>query len=130
MSKNLGGRPKKEFNKKQFEQLCKIQCTQIEIATVLDMSDETLMTKCKEAYGVGFLEIYKKFSDNGKMSIRRAQLKKALEGNTAMLIWLGKQYLGQSDKQDQKVTFDGKLNLNEKFAEHRDAINRRFSIPL
>jgi hypothetical protein len=28
------------------------------------------------------------------------QIKKALEGNIVMLIWLGKQYLEQKDKQD------------------------------
>ena len=31
------------------------------------------------------------------MSLRRAQIKSALEGNTAMLIFLGKQLLGQVD---------------------------------
>lgn len=32
-----------------------------------------------------------------KQSLRRAQLNVALNGNAVMLIWLGKQYLGQSD---------------------------------
>lgn len=31
------------------------------------------------------------------MSLRRAQIQTALSGNPTMLIWLGKQYLGQSD---------------------------------
>jgi hypothetical protein len=38
--------------------------------------------------------------EEGRMSLRRLQWKKAQEGNTTMLIWLGKQYLGQSDKQE------------------------------
>jgi hypothetical protein len=38
------------------------------------------------------------------MSLRRLQAKKAAEGNVTMLIWLGKQYLGQSDRQEQKIT--------------------------
>jgi len=33
-----------------------------------------------------------------KLSLKRAQWKAAMAGNTAMLIWLGKQDLGQSDK--------------------------------
>jgi len=33
-----------------------------------------------------------------KLSLKRAQWKAAMSGNTAMLIWLGKQDLGQSDK--------------------------------
>jgi hypothetical protein len=32
------------------------------------------------------------------MSLRQWQLKKAKEGNVVMLIWLGKQMLGQQDK--------------------------------
>jgi len=32
-----------------------------------------------------------------KNSLRRAQLKVALDGNVTMLIWLGKQMLGQSE---------------------------------
>ena len=32
------------------------------------------------------------------MSLRRMQFEKAQTGNTTMLIWLGKQMLGQKDK--------------------------------
>lgn len=32
-----------------------------------------------------------------RRALRRAQLESALSGNTAMLIWLGKQYLGQAE---------------------------------
>ncbi|HLC04806.1 MAG TPA: hypothetical protein VJK02_17360 [Anaerolineales bacterium] len=34
------------------------------------------------------------------MSLRRLQLAKAKRGNVVMLIWLGKQFLGQSDKRE------------------------------
>jgi hypothetical protein len=37
-------------------------------------------------------------------SLRRKQLEVALGGNIAMLIWLGKQFLGQTDKQDIQTT--------------------------
>ena len=33
----------------------------------------------------------------GRTSIRRAQYKAALDGNPTMLIWLGKQLLGQKE---------------------------------
>lgn len=46
-----------------------------------------------------FGKIIKKNWANVKVNIRQKQLKKGLEdGDTRMLIWLGKQYLGQSDK--------------------------------
>ena len=37
----------------------------------------------------------------GKISLRRAQFEKALGGNVAMQIWLGKQHLDQKDKIEQ-----------------------------
>ena len=89
-------RPKKELNKQQFEAMCGIQCTEAEICDVLDVTDKTLTRWCKETYDCSFSEIYKKKSATGKMSLRRIQFKLA-EKNSAMAIFLGKQYLGQKD---------------------------------
>ena len=36
----------------------------------------------------------------GKISLRRYQFRQAEKGNASLLIWLGKQYLGQTDKQE------------------------------
>lgn len=82
----------------QFKSLCEIQCTQAEIAHVMNVDEETLCRLVKEHYGMTYSEAYKRFSDGGKASLRRMQFQKAQEGSNAMLIWLGKQYLGQSDK--------------------------------
>jgi hypothetical protein len=83
-----------------LEVLCKVQCTREECAAALDVAPSTLDERIKEETGSGFQEFYKKYSLGGKTSLRRAQYKKALEGNTAIQIWLGKQYLGQADKHD------------------------------
>jgi hypothetical protein len=45
-----------------------------------------------------FADTIKKGKDKGRMSLRRLQFEKAQSGNTTMLIWLGKQLLGQKDK--------------------------------
>ena len=84
-------RPKKQIDMDLVGRLAMIQCTIQEIATFIGVNNKTLV---KQA---GFLEIYKKGQENGKMSIRRMQFKLA-EKNTTMAIWLGKQYLGQTDK--------------------------------
>jgi ubiquinone biosynthesis protein UbiJ len=44
-----------------------------------------------------------------KPKLRKAQFDCALGGNATMLIWLGKQYLGQIDKQEMKV--DGGVQI-------------------
>ena len=38
--------------------------------------------------------------EQGKASLRRMQYGAANKGNVTMQIWLGKQYLGQNDKQE------------------------------
>ena len=90
------GRPKKEIDKKIFENLCGLQCTLEEIAGVFDCSADTIERWCKREYGETFADTYKKHSAKGKMSLRRAQFKLA-EKSAAMAIFLGKNYLGQKD---------------------------------
>ena len=92
------GRPKKIIDKEQFETLCEMQCIQTEICSVLKVTEKTLIAWCKETYGDTFSNTIKRFSEGGKMSLRRKQLEVAINGNVTMLIWLGKQYLGQRDK--------------------------------
>ena len=84
------GRPKIQIDYNTVEKLANIQCTQEEIASFLDISVRTLQRDEE------FCRIYKKGQENGKMSLRRMQYKLA-EKNTAMAIFLGKQYLGQRD---------------------------------
>lgn len=92
-------RPKIEIDFDMVKKLCAIQCTGQEIADVLDVSYDTLERRVKEVYQISFADYIKKHSANGKMSLRRKQHEVAMKGNTTMLVWLGKQYLGQTDKQ-------------------------------
>lgn len=90
------GRPKKQIDKKQFETLCGLQCTMLEICDALDVSDKTLNAWCKRVYGEYFSEVFAKKRGIGKISLRRMQFRLA-EKNASMAIWLGKQYLEQRD---------------------------------
>ena len=103
-AKNKGGRPKTPIDKEQFEKLCSLNCTEEEIAGWFKCSVETIRRYCKAEYGEQFCEVYKRLSAQGRISLRRTQFKIAENGNATMAIWLGKQLLGQRDKQD--VTID------------------------
>lgn len=109
---NKGGRPRKEIDQPTFEKLCEIQCTLEEIAGVLRVSEDTVERWCERTYEVGFADAYKKFSATGKTSLRRQQFELARKGNATMLIWLGKQYLGQTDKPTDDEG-DDDINLEE-----------------
>lgn len=98
--------PSKPMSDKEFALLVamiRIQCTRDEICDILGMSDTTLNRRIKEQGIEGvdnFEALYKKHSGEGKASLRRMQWKAADAGNPTMLVWLGKQMLGQKDKQE------------------------------
>jgi hypothetical protein len=98
------GRPKKPIDWTELDKLLAIHCTQSEVCAWLDISDETLNVRCKKEKGMTFLEYSRQKTKVGKMSLRRRQYTKAVEeGNTTMLIWLGKQWLDQTDKAEYKA---------------------------
>ena len=98
------------IDKKQFENLCGLQCTLLEICDFFDVEDDTLNSWCKKTYGTTFSEVFKRKRGKGQISLRRMQWKLA-EKNAAMAIFLGKQYLGQKDKIE--YTDDGMKSINE-----------------
>ena len=87
-------RPRKEIDYELIAKLAEIQCTEEEIASILDVSVRTLQ-RDKE-----FCRVFQTKKKSGKSSLRRMQWKKAEEGDRTLLIWMGKQYLGQSDRQE------------------------------
>lgn len=105
------GRPHKEFDKKEFMNLVGMGCTQEEICwwfrddTGKPANVDTLSRWCKRTFGENYQEYYKK---NGgmalKISLRKSQLKLA-EKSAAMAIFLGKNYLNQTDKFEQGIEF-------------------------
>lgn len=96
-------RPKKKINEDEFKKLCSIQCTLEEIAGWYNCSERTIERFCRSTFGMSFVEVYKKYSVNGKISLRRSQFKLA-EKSAAMAIFLGKNYLGQTDKTEIEDT--------------------------
>lgn len=94
-------RPKKEIEQKEFEKLCSLQCTKEEICGFFDVTDKTLDSWCRRTYRLGFSEVFRQKRGGGKISLRRAQFQLA-EKNASMAIWLGKQYLGQSEERGER----------------------------
>ena len=97
-------KPLKEEDFLRLLNMVRIQCTQTEICSILGMSDTTLNRRLKERGYENFEDLYKRHNDEGRMSLRRMQWQAAEAGNTSILIWLGKQYLGQKDKAEQTVS--------------------------
>lgn len=88
-------RPVKEIDPSKIELLAGCGCTMPEIASKLDCSISTLEKK--------YMDSVLKGRDIGKQSIRGKQFELAMKGNVTMLIWLGKQLLGQTDSIKQTI---------------------------
>jgi precorrin-4 methylase len=86
------GRPKANVDPRLVEQLASIGCSMKEIAAACNCSVDTLERN--------FAEQITKGRENGKTRLRKKQIEVALAGNVTMLIFLGKNMLGQADKQE------------------------------
>ena len=108
MGKTMG-RPKIKVNWDKFETACNLFATKQEICDLLNVKDQTLQRRIKEKYNTTFEGVLKRLNGNAKLSLRRNQLKLS-ETNAGMAIFLGKNYLDQSDK-------------NEAVAQHTDSLS-------
>lgn len=99
-----GGRPRKltvdEATLKQVTGLGKLQATVRECAAFFSVSPVTFEAFLKNDEVREALEAGK---GHGLLSVRRSQFRLA-EKNAAMAIFLGKNYLGQSDRQEHQHT--------------------------
>lgn len=86
-SENKGGRPKADIDKDQLEKLIYIGATDTEIGDFFSVHPTTISKR--------FSEILTKTRAKRKTRLRQMQWQLAEKGNIAMIIWLGKQELGQ-----------------------------------
>ena len=105
------------FDLKKISAWAQVGCTLEEIAGLLGVSSSWLnVQKDKD----GDLEDAILLGGNNfKQSLRSCQARLALSGHPAMLIWLGKQFLGQSDKQENKTETTVNITLQKAMEEVR-----------
>ncbi|ODS99870.1 MAG: hypothetical protein ABS52_19505 [Gemmatimonadetes bacterium SCN 70-22] len=107
------GRPRKPFSRHEFEKLCRIQSTIEEIAAWFDMDVDTVNKRVYDEYGSTFSVIFRRYRGHGKVSLRRRQFQKALEGDSRMLKFLGANWLGQRERVEFLSSEEAKLALAE-----------------
>lgn len=83
------GRDKKVVPPKDVERLAQMGCKDSEIAEWFGVDENTLRYNFSVELLKGKLQL--------SQSLRQAQIRLAMSGNATMLIWLGKNILGQSD---------------------------------
>ena len=98
------GRPKKDIDEKTVEAMAKVGATNCEIADHFMCAEATIRSR--------FHEILTKARATRKVRLRQLQWQLAEKGNLGMLIWLGKQELGQTEKVEQKSEVKAEIVSN------------------
>ena len=117
LARNKGGRPKgttklqpDEATLKALQGLGNIQCTTKEGAAFFSVSEPTFLKfltdnpQARAAFDEG--------KGKGRISLRRHQFRLA-ESNAAMAIFLGKNYLDQTDRVEQRVEHSGEIEVTD-----------------
>lgn len=84
------GRPLIEIDPIEVTKLAQLGCKNEEMADFLGCSVDTLDRRFAEEIRKGRADL--------KLSLRRLQIQSAQKGNVVMMIWLGKQMLGQVER--------------------------------
>jgi len=101
----MPGRKPKSIDSTLVERAAALGLTDDEIGQLLGVSRWTVERKAAAALNRGRAKL--------ALRLRRMQWRAAKRGSAAMLIWLGKQYLGQRDAQDIR-TDGGQLAIVER----------------
>ncbi len=94
---------------KTFRGLCQIMCDRWEVAAVMDLEpadiDKYVAANLADELGKGatFDAAAKAYGAKGRATLRKKQFDMAMGGDRSMLQWLGKNYLGQSDRPPERI---------------------------
>ena len=100
-----------DIPKTEFEDLLSFQCTKEDIAGFFHVSEKTIARFCQREYKKSFSDVAAEYRSSGCVSLRRAQYAAAIGGNVQMMIFLGKQWLNQTDKVETNLHAEGDINV-------------------
>lgn len=106
------GRPKWQPDYDLVEKLYSNMSTDQDVADISGVSVKTVERHFKN--DKAFTRAKTQGMAKARTSLRSEQFKLAKKGNLGMLVWLGKQYLGQKEKQEvDNVSSDGSMTPKE-----------------
>lgn len=114
------GRPKVVWDDakyKEFEKLCFLHCTLLEVCSWFDIDEVTLEKLLKSRYGETFSKVFPKFSAQGKISLRRSLFLMATDPDPAKrdfraMKWLTTNHMGMAERMAQKIEVEERRVVN------------------
>ena len=94
-----------DISEESVRRLASYGCTQEEIADFFDTSRSVITARFGQAFKLGAAEV--------RTNVRKWQIRRARKGSDTMLIHLGKQYCGQSEKTESResVSIESPIKL-------------------
>ena len=97
-------------NFKELDRMLESGGTGVQAAARFGVHPETLYDSVKRETGIDFSAYKREKQSSGEMLLKQAQFINAMQGNSTLQIWLGKQMLGQKDNPDAEHEFNGQLS--------------------
>lgn len=82
-------------------------CDGTEVASSIGIHEDTLYNACESDHKMGFSAYKAAKRATGDQLLKSKQFEVAMSGDRTMLVWLGKQRLGQVDKKNVDHTTGG-----------------------
>ena len=105
----MGGNKEIPIDWKEVERLAICGCSGRQVAEAMGINYDTLYKRCKKDQKMMWGEYSSRKKAKGDALLYSRQFQMALEKDRGMLIWLGKNRLGQRDNPEQKEVFNGEL---------------------
>ena len=95
----------------ELEKLAAMHCTEAEVAAWFSTTEQSISQSAmsRRLSREPLKTVWAQGWAKGAISLRRQQKQRADAGDKTMLIWLGKQWLGQHDRQE--VAQSGKIEI-------------------
>lgn len=110
-------RPVKPIDWKMVDTLLMSGCTGAEIASHFDMHPITFYERVERQYGTSFTNYSSEKKQKGESLLRHKQFEVALKGDKTMLVWLGKNRLGQKETEEKATVAPNDTYLTTIIAE-------------
>jgi len=94
----MAGRPATPINWELVEEMAEAHCTGAAIARALKINPRSLTSGIRRKYNIDTTDYLHERQEFGDSNIKVIMYRKALKGDTTMLIWYSKNVLGWSDK--------------------------------
>ncbi len=95
----------------QFEHACRAGARAVDIAEMMGVDVNTIDAICQRERGQTFSAFRGKKKGWARAALAAKQIEMALAGDRTMLVWLGKQFLGQTDKPEDVSPAQQTFNL-------------------